>query len=108
MKQITEMNRDELLKYCIYYDGTEKSRENRLWGDYEGHWLNDCIDTNDKAFQQEVEYMIRCGISEEWLDSFGIPRSLIGIFFNRYCHWLGLYDIKDFMSWFEDVRNKKV
>ena len=108
MKQITEINEDELLKYCLYYDGTEKSRESCLWGDYEEHWLHECIKNNDQAFQSEVGYMINRGISEERLDSFSIPRSLVGIFFNRYCHWVGLYDIKDFMKWFENLRNKKV
>lgn len=97
-----------LLKHCLYYDGTDASCENSQWGYYERHWLHDCIKTNDQAFQWEVKDMIHSGISEEWIDSFGIPRTLVGIFFNRYCHWLGLYDINDFMKWFEGIRNKSV
>ena len=96
-----------LLKYCLYYDGTDESTENSNWGYYERHWLYDCVKTNDQAFQWEVKDMIHCGISEEWIDSFGIPRTLIGIFFNRYCHWVGLYDKNDFMKWFEGVRSGK-
>lgn len=97
-----------LMKYCLYYDGTQESCENTKWAYYERHWLQNTVMTNDDAFQWEVKDMIHNGISEEWIDSFGIPRSLVGIFFNRYCHWVGLFDIKDFMKWFEGVRNKTV
>ncbi len=95
-----------LLKYCLYYDGSDDSCENSKWGFYERHWLYGSVRTNDQEFQCEVTDMIHNGISEDWIDSFGIPRTLVGIFFNRYCHWVGLFDIKDFMKWFEGVRNK--
>lgn len=93
-----------LLKFCLYYDGTDESVENELWASYEEHWIHACIQTNDQAFQLEVKEMIHNGISEEWIDSFGIPRTLIGAFFNRYCHWVGMYDKNDFMKWFEEIR----
>ena len=96
-----------LLKFCLYYDGTDESCENSHWGFYERHWVYGYIKTNNQEFQWEVQDMIHHGISEDWIDSFGIPRTLVGIFFNRYCHWLGLYDIKDFMKWFENVRSGK-
>ena len=98
------MARKSLLKYCIYYDGTEESSQT-LMGDYERHWLDAYVQSNGQAFQWEVKDMIHNGINEEWIDSFGIPRSMVGLFFNRYCHWVGLYNKNDFMKWFEDIRN---
>lgn len=97
-----------LMKYCLYYDGSDESCENTKWGFYERHWIHDSVRTSNQAFQYEVKDMIHQGISEDWIDSFGIPRTLVGIFFNRYCHWVGLYDINDFKNWFEGVRNKMV
>lgn len=102
--EIFSMVRNSLLKYCIYYDGTEESSQT-LMGDYERHWLDAYVQSNGQAFQWEVKDMIHNGINEEWIDSFGIPRSMVGLFFNRYCHWVGLYDKNDFMKWFEDIRN---
>ena len=99
---------EPLLKYCLYYDGSDDSWKNSQWGDYERHWIYGYIRSNNQYLQWDVQYMIIRGISEEWIDSFGIPRSLVGLFYNRYDHWVGIYDIKDFMNWFEEIRKGKV
>lgn len=108
-KKVQQHMETPLLKYCLYYDGSDESCENTQWGYYERHWLYKCVQTNNQAFQWDVKEMILNGISEEWIDSFDIPRTLVGIFYNRYCHWVGMYDKKDFMKWFEKIRraNKK-
>lgn len=46
-------------------------------------------------------------LGRDTLQVLQVIETLVGIFFNRYCHWLGLYDIKDFMKWFENVRTGK-
>jgi len=97
-----------LLKYFVYYKGTEDSMSKNLMAGYEHSWACSHLIGEDVRFEHEVYDMIKYyEIEEEWIDSFGIPRTLIGLFFNRYCHW-SYYTTKDnFKHWFEDVRNVK-
>ena len=104
------MTLEEKLKYCIYFDGDpEGKHENELFSSYEESWCEWVDDpSQEKYLQENVREMIGRGVSLSWMESFGIPKTLIGIFFNRYCHWISLYDVEDFKKWFEDVRNKRI
>ena len=104
------MDISEKLKYCIYFDGNSEGRhENELFADYEERWCEWVDDPSQEAYLQEnVREMVGQGVPLSWIESFGIPQTLIGIFFNRYCHWTYGFEPKEFMSWFEDVRNKRI
>lgn len=97
-----------LMKYFVYYDGTDSTISNDLMGSYEHIWMCFHLLGDEQQYEFEVMDMIQhYGITEEWLDNFGIPRTLIGLFFNRYCHWSYCCIPKEFMAWFEDVRKGK-
>lgn len=104
------MDISEKLKYCIYFDGNPEGRhENELFASYEEKWCEWVDDPSQEEYLQgNVREMIGRGVPLSWIESFGIPQTLIGIFFNRYCHWIDFRDVADFKSWFEDVRNKRI
>lgn len=95
---------NKLLQYCLYYKPGAIC--NDTYAFYEQHWIDGYIRTSNKEFDHEVLEMQRLGIPQEWLDSFKVPYSLIGLFYNRYYHWIGMYDkdLSGFMKWFEKVR----
>ena len=97
-----------LLKYCIYYDGTDESAASSLMAFYEKCWLWSSIMNESNFLEENVREMLVNDINSDWIDGFCIPRTLVGIFFNRYCHWVGLWKKEEFMDWFENVRKGNI
>lgn len=96
------------IKYCKYYDGTEASIKKTILAFYEHFWIKLQLLHKKNEYDEEIQQLLNMGATEMWLNSFDIPYSLIGLFFNRYCHWQELYNLKDYMNWFENVRNKNI
>lgn len=93
------------LGYCVYYNGTERSNDKKLFAFYERCWIWHSF-LYGEQYEDDIKYMKHYGITEEWIDSFNIPRSLVALFFNRYMHWavMGNFHKELFMNWFEGVR----
>lgn len=91
----------EKLKYCIYFDGNpEGNHKDEILASYEEEWLS-------LHEHPDISDMTKNGILEEWIESFGIPTSLINVFFMHYCQWTSNVNAKEFMMWFENVRKRK-
>lgn len=104
-KKAREYLMRQLMPYFVHYDGTEDSINNDSLAWYEYLWSCLRLIGKDSQYDFEVNDMINnYGFEEDWLDSFELPRTLIGLFFNRYCHWLNYADKDGFKSWFEKYR----
>ena len=97
----------DLLKYCLYYDGTEKSIQDQPMAFYEKCWIIDS-ENGHPMLKANVKEMLAYGIEEEWMDQFGVPHTYICVFFNRYCHFGGPINIEDFKKWFTELREGKM
>ena len=94
------------LDYCVYYDGSNKSIDKHIFAYYERCWIWQLF-LYGEHYENDIKCMNSFGITNEWIDSFNIPRSLVALFFNRYMHWavMGNFDKEAFMHWFEKIRN---
>lgn len=100
------MTREELIKVCKYYkgenecpytnDSPEESIKGHFWN-YEKYW----IESDNKIHTENVGLLKAYGL-ENFNANDGTPISLKALLFNRWGHWVGLYDIEGFKKWYLD------
>jgi hypothetical protein len=88
---------------CRFYNGTDvKPTENdacQFWG-YESMWVHGAYNEN---WTEEQVSMKHYGINKALADA-DVPESLKCLLFNRYSHWIGIYDEhgEGFVKWFKE------
>lgn len=96
-----EMEEQELLgdyqKVCLYYKGKNEPTDNELFADYERVWVQSHEDDVD-FLVSSIEGFLCYGLWDFNEDD-GVPMSLKGILFNRYCHWS--YSHHGFKEWYK-------
>lgn len=86
---------------CRYYGGEDRAPEgiNEMFWGYECGWANHMHQDNWDCEKQSLK---RLGL-ENFEPDDGTPYSLKCLLFNRYCHWIGIYDKgQSFLKWYRE------
>ena len=93
--------RHERILDCRYYNGDdhEPTDDNdSLFWNYEREWVNGEHDNWD-GVRNEI---IKIGLSDWLYNNDGTDSDFKCMLFNRYCHWVGICEKKDFIKWYKN------
>lgn len=96
--------RHERILDCRYYNGEDSAPEgiNQLFWGYECGWVNSLDQNNGENWKYEEKVLKRLGL-ENFEPDDGTPYSFKCLLFNRYCHWIGVYNGgDDFLRWYKE------
>ena len=99
--KIDKQHRYERILDCRYYNGEDNppSEINASFWHYECDWANGFHDNWDA----EVKELTDLGLVQWLYDDDGTQPDFKCLLFNRYCHWVGMYEGTDgFLRWYAD------
>lgn len=98
---MTEEEKKHRALDCRVYKGEDSCPNNQnalIWG-YEHHWVTHL----EQKWTEEIDDMHRLGLDQLMKKDDGTPLTLKAQLFNRYAHWVGLYEGGEgFVKWYTD------